>query len=119
MSPTPQIKIKAAGSRYMVVEEFEYGGVVVEKGFVSDGASVPKSCWQITYPPYHPKVITAAIVHDKCYATGALSREAADKLFRDMLTLNRANDNKIALMYKAIRRFGEKYYKGADYETKN
>ena len=50
----------------------------VPKGFVSDGASIPKMFWGLIAPCIDGRTIRAAIIHDWLYSTGILSRKQAD-----------------------------------------
>lgn len=56
--------------------------IVVPKGFVSDGASVPWFFWKIV-PPFG-NYLRAAVVHDYLYRVGCLSRRVADAVLWSM-----------------------------------
>ncbi len=53
--------------RFEVVKEFEVSlcglNFIVPKGFISDGASVPRIFWSI-FPPNSPEYLSAVVVHD-------------------------------------------------------
>ena len=67
--------------------DFEYNGTLfrfqVDKGACTDGLSVPwcfrwyLPCWSNTNVLYN----LAGIIHDGCYGSELLSKQAADKLF--------------------------------------
>ena len=81
----------------------------VPKGFITDGASVPRIFWPV-FPPFGPW-LKAAILHDWLYATGKVSRKEADRLFRDGACAVAPVRGR--LMYIAVRAFGGRYYRGA------
>lgn len=69
---TKTISLKPYTKKEMVVaEEYEYlwfhknqiKKVNIPKGFISDGASIPRIFW-IFYPPYKPEYLTPCVVHD-------------------------------------------------------
>ncbi len=61
--------------------------ITVPVGFVSDLANIPRIFWWFVAP--WGKIASAAIVHDRLYHTGELSRQEADLVFLDlMLRLN-------------------------------
>lgn len=62
---------------------FSYNGksYIVPKGFISDGASIPKIFWSLIAPCIDGRSIRAAVIHDWLYHTGILSRADADKIF--------------------------------------
>jgi len=82
------------------VVETSLGSITIPKGFISDGASVPKPLWGIV-SPYDPEVRDAALIHDYFYRTpGArlvssdkvtnvyVSRKMADEIFLEELKDN-------------------------------
>lgn len=48
---------------YILLEDFNYDGVVVPKGFETNGADVPRVAQNI-FPPFQPRFIPAIIIHD-------------------------------------------------------
>ena len=57
----------------------------IKKGFMWDGASIPRAFWITTGSSFMPKYRAAACVHDFLYRTGIVSRKTADKIFYIML----------------------------------
>jgi hypothetical protein len=49
--------------KFILLEDFEYNGYTVPKGYITDGASIPRIFWSF-YPPNRPDYLPAAIVHD-------------------------------------------------------
>jgi len=90
--------------------------LVVPKGFVYDGASVPSMTglsWAVTYSKFHPVVMRAALVHDylcNMRPASISSVEAAD-LFYNMLIEDGASVFKANLMHLAVRSFGPQWGK--------
>ena len=62
LSPVPKLKL------YILLEDYPavYGDmkILIPKGFVFDGASIPFIGWLPTYTPFHPLVMASAICHD-------------------------------------------------------
>lgn len=81
--------------------------VYVPRGFVSDGASVPRFLWALIPPDGLHRA--AALAHDWLYAThGAqrFTRAEADAFFRLLLVAAGVSRAKAALMWLAVRAFG-------------
>lgn len=78
--------------------------VVVMKGFVSDGASIPRLCWSIVGCP--DTFLYEALLHDWLYMTGTVSRKQADEWFRRLLIIGGVGKTKAQAMYLAVRMFG-------------
>ena len=82
--------------------------ITVFKGFITDGASIPK-CLQCIYSPYG-KYIKAAVIHDFLYSkfnnTG-INRTLADKIFKFIMKETKVNNSTINKFYRAVRVFGE------------
>ena len=82
--------------------------ITVFKGFITDGASIPKVL-QCIYNPYG-KWIKGAIIHDYLYSkynnTG-INRKLADKIFYHIMKETKVNNSTINKFYRAVRVFGE------------
>lgn len=108
--------------RYIVLDDYQvvYGNlrIVVPNYFRFDGASIPSIGWQLTYTPFHPKVLVAACVHDWLYTNHQVGRAMADKIFYDLLIMNGANAIKAKLMYCAVRIFGGSHWGYTDKEIR-
>ncbi len=84
---------------YLLLEDFEFSGVTVPKGFITDGATIPRIFWPIL-PPVH-RYFPAAVVHD--YLLTQVSRDEADEEFNICLKeLNISTFRRLA-MYGAVR----------------
>ena len=86
-------------TRYILLEDFTFSGFTVPKGFVTDGATIPKIFWNIL-PPVH-RYFPAAIVHDYLLSTG--TRSFADRHFK--IALKELDISKVRrfIMHAAVR----------------
>ena len=104
LKPVPQ------KNKYELVEDYkatcENHIFYLPEGFVFDGASIPVYARAITYPPFHPDVMAAAIVHDYLYKTKPVNRKLADLIFYERLLENGVSKIKAQMMHKALRLFG-------------
>ena len=88
--------------------------VVVPRGFVSDGASVPRALWSI-YPPFG-KYLEAAIVHDWYCVLGhkgesPIDYKVAADVFKEAMEVCNASWWRRNKMYWAVRLGGPKFKK--------
>lgn len=86
--------------------------IKVFRGFITDGASVPKSL-QWLYNPYG-KYINAAVVHDYLYSvynnTG-INRTLSDKIFYFIMKETGVDNRTTRRFYNAVKCFGETSWK--------
>jgi hypothetical protein len=106
---------------YRLVETFSLKLTPVERyiqeikaGFTFDGASIPSLTgftWVVTYSPFDPIVMRAALVHDYICVTqpARIPPKLAAKAFRTMLLEDGASPWKAELMYRAILLGGPKW----------
>lgn len=59
--------------------------LIVRKGFVFDGASIPRFFWRIWGGPYAAPRVTAALAHDWLYRSHVTTRAFADKAYYALL----------------------------------
>ena len=88
-------------TRYVLLEDFKYAGFTVPKGFVTDGATIPKIFWGML-PPVH-RYFPAAIIHDYLLTQG--SRAAADREFKIILKKLNISRLRRFLMAGAVRAY--------------
>jgi len=106
------------GRNWKLIESFIYhiGNlesdeiVSVPAGFETDFASVPKFLWNIL-PPWG-RYGKAAVIHDYCYRKGLFTRKRCDKIFYEGMKVLKVPYWKRNVMYRAVRWFGGKAYKG-------
>lgn len=102
------------GHDYRLLTEFDFASEEAERiirvpaGFVTDFASIPRFFWRVLPPTgLYGK---AAVIHDYLYRSHEVSKEVADKVFREgMLVLN-VPRWKAETMYLAVRLFGGQPY---------
>ena len=56
-------------------------GLLVKKGFMFDGASIPRVFWLTTGYPMSPGFQAAGLIHDAAYAAELMTQKQADDLF--------------------------------------
>ena len=67
--------------RFRVYEDYHYLGICVPKGFVTNGADIPRVLWSI-FPPNSPEYLSAVVLHDyMCAKIGVFTYKEADELF--------------------------------------
>lgn len=49
--------------KFFLIEEYRYEKVIVPKGFITNGADIPRIFWNIIQP-FKPKYLPAVVVHD-------------------------------------------------------
>lgn len=82
---------------------FKFNGaeITIPKGFVTDGASIPKAVWSIIGHPFMPRFVEAAVVHDFC-VVNQFNGSARDKLFYETLISNGVKKWRAKAMYWAV-----------------
>lgn len=98
----------------MVQESFavpNFPKYIVPRGFIFDGASIPKALWRMVGHPMHAKYIVASCVHDYLYSTASVSRQEADFVFYGLMLAYGVNRFLALAMYFAVRIFGSSHYK--------
>jgi len=102
-----------SGKNYKADRAFHAGGVYVEKGFIFDGASGPNFTLNtLGLSRFDPRLIVAACIHDKAYRSGCVSKAQADLVFYNLLVQGGISRGKSNILYRAVRAFGRKHYKG-------
>lgn len=66
--------------KWEVLEDFSLYNITVPKGFITDGASVPRFLWFVGCP-MQKSTLRAAILHDYLYKSKEVSKMEADWLF--------------------------------------
>lgn len=85
------------------------------KGFLTDGASIPRILWRVCGHPMATKRIIPAIVHDAIYAGTILgfTRKEADEIFRDGIIEAGWPNWKAHIEYAALRLFGSPHWRAS------
>ena len=101
------IKIEQVSSReYKLLEDILIGKFLVKKGFISDGASIPKGLWWLIGSPFTGNYTRAALLHDALYASELYERDICDDIFLNEMEKDGVSWWKRNLMYSAVRSFG-------------
>ncbi len=89
-------------------ETLIYKGVKYEmqKGVISDGASIPRFAWAFSMPPYHPRIIRAAFWHDDFYEKQHIKKSLADEIFHFLLLEDGTEKQVAKNMYDSVKDFG-------------
>lgn len=88
---------------YQLTQEIEFNGHYLPKGFISDGATVPRIFWPI-FPPIG-RYLKATLVHDY-YLQQGTSRKMADKYFKECLFALGISKWRVNAMFFAVRSYG-------------
>lgn len=100
--------------------------MTIPKGFIFDGASIPRFFWRIVGHPFSPRFLLPALIHDalfgkisdkvKIYKDGNLlkseqaneffDRKKTDIIFEELLELENNNWFTKRVMYRAVRTGG-------------
>ncbi|MCQ2299970.1 MAG: DUF1353 domain-containing protein [Bacteroidales bacterium] len=90
--------------------------VRVPKGFVWDGASLPRGSYAIFGTPFDKRHRRASCLHDAIYrgVVWGIDRAEADAIYRNMLRMDGMGIFKAYVEWSAIRLFGGRYYKQGD-----
>ncbi len=107
---------------YMLMEDYILGYITVPKGFIFDGASIPKMAQYIIGSNIDPRFLVAALVHDWLYNKECklpLSRDEADALFMYILIEEGTDETLAYTMHWAVSTFGAKHYKSKSYKVQS
>lgn len=111
-----QIKLETYGdAKWRLTEPFDWYGITVPEGFITDFASIPPPARVLINPV--GKIRTAALVHDYLYslqgryvnpasALRVYSRAMVDEIFLDIMRLKRMSWWKRQAAYRLVRMFG-------------
>jgi len=95
-----------ASNKLELLKSYKYKNITVPKGFITDGATVPRWFW-IVVPPFKPRHLPAVIIHDYLIDRGEIT--IGNKLFRELL-LSLEDTWKTRLMVTAVDWYW-KYYR--------
>jgi len=108
----PPLRPLDNGIEWEVMEDFEYhvGAedsneiIKIPKGFVTDGASIPRLCWSFIGGPWG-KYGYAAILHDYLCVTKPFPQSKSDYIFYEAMGVLGVPKWKRLIMYWAVRIF--------------
>lgn len=93
------------------------GVITVRKGFVTDGASVPRMAWLFAGHPMETPRVVAALAHDWLYRSHVVMREVADLIYMEILLRYRAKW-RVLTEWKMLDWFGGKAWNSYDAHTR-
>ena len=76
----------------------------VPSGFLTDLATIPRLLWPL-FPPHHPRLAAAAVLHDYLYTQKGFTRVVADAIFYEAMRVLNVPRPRAILMYLAVRLF--------------
>jgi hypothetical protein len=90
----------------------KHGEILVPKGTVTDGASIPRAFWSILSP--FGEYFAAALPHDYLYSPDnkVFTRKQADDILLEGMVVLGVNRAKRFAIYRAVRWFGWRSYRG-------
>lgn len=102
--------VRKVGIRqWQLMEDYHSpAGVVVPKGFITDGATIPKPLWAFMRPEGY--LFEAAILHDYLYQDRKEIRVEADYHLYSVAVMYGCPKWKARAAYLAVRLFGWMYY---------
>jgi hypothetical protein len=81
--------------------------VVIRKGFVTDGASIPRIAWTLIGSPMEVPLLGPALCHDALYCAELVPDHAtADDMFLEFMKLAGIGWAKRRIVWAAVRCFG-------------
>lgn len=101
--------------RYRLAAPFIYhsdllGRVEIPEGFLTDFASIPRLLWRYL-DPEDPAICYASAIHDYLYSAQPCSREMADKILVEAMSISGARWDQRVAAYRAVRMFGGSHWK--------
>ena len=108
MFPSAPILRAVDRDRWMVERDYvdQRTGLLILRGFIFDGASIPRGLWRVCGHPMRGDILPAALLHDAEYAAQFGDRKTADEWFRSNLELLGMGPFRAWLFYVAVRVFG-------------
>ena len=74
--------------KFRVYKDLSYRDINIPKGFVTNGANIPRVFWSL-FPPNSPEYLSAVVLHDfMCAKRGVFTyKEADDAFYRAMVDI--------------------------------
>jgi len=94
--------------RWQLVADWRYTShdkdLIVHKGFIFDGASVPRLLWNVIPPTGY--FLIAALVHDYGYKMGTVNRHSWDDILYEVAIETKVWRPAALLIWSMVRLFG-------------
>ena len=89
--------------KFRVYEDYHYQGICVPKGFITNGADIPRILWSI-FPPNSPEYLSAVVLHDYlCANVDKYGYEMADRYFYEAMIEIGVSKWKANLFYFCVK----------------
>lgn len=88
--------------------EFDDKIITIHKGFIWDGASIPRELWSVVGCPCSH--LAESCLHDALYASCIYNRKDSDKMFHSALIANGNDYFTAKTLYLGVRVGGELFY---------
>ena len=94
--------------RYRVMQDYTYKEITVPKGYITNGANIPRVFWSF-YPPNLSDIMEAVVVHD--YLCDIEQYEKADRYFKELLEQSDISKVSVFILWGAVRVYHTLKYK--------
>jgi len=84
--------------------------VYIKKGFVFDGASIPRFAWRVVGHPFQGMLLPSALVHDALYCS-KFPKDISDKILHELAVMNNIMPLKANIIHYSVKWFGGRAYK--------
>jgi len=81
------------------INNYYYKDIIIEEGFESDGATIPRLLWCV-FPPFHPDSLTATFIHDYLCREGLYDK--ADLYYKELLISSRIPKWKRTVLFLGV-----------------
>lgn len=103
---------KIGKHRVILLEDWTTPFGTIPRGFISDGASIPRLLWWFSHP--FAELLESSIVHDWHYDNAIGTKDIADAAFKQVATdysaINNTTRWKISVASLLVRKFGRGAY---------
>ncbi len=89
------------------------------KGFVTDGASIPRPLWEEVGSPYTGRYLKAAVIHDQYLEDGENLRKDVDRIFYYACKASGVSEMNAMILYAGVRANSIFKYEIKKYGLKN
>ena len=88
------------GDKFLLLEDFTFGNITVPKGYITNGADIPRIFWSFI-PPNKSDILPAVILHD--YLCDKEEYKTADRVFERALWFCKVDKKIVVAMVKAVK----------------
>lgn len=100
-----------AGSRCVLKRDYRVtlendAVLTIRRGYVFDGASIPRLFWRVAGHPFEMPLLVAATCHDALYSAELFARGECDRVFRELMRRTGIGRIKRNVVWMAVRAAG-------------